>query len=296
VFIDYNQNAKDRTVASAYSVRPKPDARVSAPLTWDEVARVDPASLTIRTVPARYAEIGDPGAGIDATVGSLDGLLELSARHETQGLGDAPWPPNYAKQAGEPPRVQPSRARRARSEYEPGRGEGGGPPPDVAAERAAAVAAGDESAGLATEWAGSRPTPTGRRKSAIPVIEIARAEHQAEALEGLERWKVRHPEVVPFLQAPDILVDSMRGRSTTWTRVRVNLIHVPEADRPAQEPLESDFDPWAGMDIEAWKAATAGPCARRPGRKAKAVAAPTTPATKGTAESEPDDPGVTPEG
>ena len=296
VFIDYNQNAKDRTVASAYSVRPKPDARVSAPLTWDEVARVDPASLTIRTVPARYAEIGDPGAGIDATVGSLDGLLELSARHETQGLGDAPWPPNYAKQAGEPPRVQPSRARRARSEYEPGRGEGGGPPPDVAAERAAAVAAGDENAGLATEWAGSRPTPTGRRKSAIPVIEIARAEHQAEALEGLERWKVRHPEVVPFLQAPDILVDSMRGRSTTWTRVRVNLIHVPEADRPAQEPLESDFDPWAGMDIEAWKAATAGPWARRPGRKAKAVAAPTTPATKGTAESEPDDPSVTPEG
>ena len=113
------------------------------------------------------------------------------------------------------------------------------------------------------QWAGSRPTPTGRRKSAIPVVEIARAEHQAEALEGLERWKVRHPEVVPFLEAPDILVDSMRGRSTTWTRVRVNLIHVPEADRPAQEALESDFDPWAGMDIEAWKAATAGPWARQ---------------------------------
>ncbi len=211
-------------------------------------------------------------------------MLELSARDEAKGLGDAPWPPNYAKQAGEPPRVQPSRARRPRSEYEPGRGEGGGPPPEVAAERAAAVAAGDENAGLPTEWAGSRPTPTGRRKSAIPVVEIARAEHAAEALEGLERWKVRHPEVVPFLEAPDILVDSMRGRSTTWTRVRVNLIHVPEADRPAQEPLESDFDPWAGMDIEAWKAATAGPWARKPGRKAKPETAKAEPATKPTVE------------
>jgi bifunctional non-homologous end joining protein LigD len=273
VFIDYNQNAKDRTVASAYSIRPRADARASTPLTWDEVATIDPASLTIKTVPARYAGIGDPGAGIDEAVGSLDGLLELSARHENEGLGDAPWPPNYAKQAGEPPRVQPSRARRPRSEYEPGRGEGGGPPPEVAAERAAAVAAGDENAGLPTEWAGSRPTPTGRRKSAIPVVEIARAEHQAEALAGLERWKGRHPEVVPFLEARDILVDSMRGRSTTWTRVRVNLIHVPEADRPVQEALESDFDPWAGMDIEAWKAATAGPWARKPGRKARPEAA-----------------------
>ena len=138
------------------------------------------------------------------------------------------------------------------------------------------------------QWAGSRPTPTGRRRSAIPVIEIARAEHQAEALEGLERWKGRHPEVVPFLEAPDILVDSMRGRSTTWTRVRVNLIHVPEADRPGQEALESDFDPWAGMDIEAWQAATAGPWARRPGRKAKPEAATTEPATKSTVDSESD--------
>ena len=111
VFIDYNQNAKDRTVASAYSVRPRPDARVSTPLTWDEVATIDPASLTIRTVPARYARIGDPGAGIDDAAGSLDGLLELSARHETDGLGDAPWPPNYAKTIDEPPRVQPSKRR-----------------------------------------------------------------------------------------------------------------------------------------------------------------------------------------
>jgi hypothetical protein len=269
VFLDYNQNAKDRTVASAYSVRPLPDARVSTPLTWDEVPAVEAEAFTIDTVPARYAATGDPGAGIDEAVGSLDALLDLSQRHEAEGLGDAPWPPNYAKQAGEPPRVQPSKARRPPTEYEPGRGQAGGPPPDVAAERAAAVASGDPNAGLPTEWAGSRPTPTGRRKSAIPVVEIARAEHKDEAMAGFERWKARHPEVVGFLEPADILVDSMRGRSTTWTRVRVNLIHVPEADRPAQEPLESDYDPWAGMDIEAWQAATAGSRARRPTPKTK---------------------------
>ena len=273
VFLDYNQNAKDRTVASAYSVRPLPDARVSTPLTWDEVPTVEAEAFTIVTVPARYAAIGDPGAGIDEAVGSLDGLLELSARDEAVGLGDAPWPPNYAKQAGEPPRVQPSKARRPPTEYEPGRGEGGGPPPDVAAERAAAVAAGDANAGLPTEWAGSRPTPTGRRKTSIPVVEISRAEFKDEALEGLERWKARHPEVVPYLEPPDILVDGMRGRSAVWYRVRVNLIHVPEADRPTQEALESDFDPWAGQDIEAWKAATSGSRARSAKPKAKAAEA-----------------------
>ena len=159
VFLDYNQNAKDRTVASAYSVRPLPDARVSTPLTWDEVPTVEAEAFTIDTVPARFAAIGDPGAGIDEAVGSLEGLLELSARDEAEGLGDAPWPPNYAKQAGEPPRVQPSQARRPKSEYEPGRGEGGGPPPEVAAERAAAVAAGDPNAGLPTEWVGSQADP-----------------------------------------------------------------------------------------------------------------------------------------
>src|SRR6476659_783649 len=265
VFLDYNQNAKDRTVASAYSVRPLPDARVSMPLRWDEVADVDPEEFTLATVPGIVAQRGDAGAGIDEAVGSLEALLELSARHEAAGEGDAPWPPNYAKQAGEPPRVQPSRARRPKSEYEPGRGEDGGPPPEVAAERAAAVAAGDRNAGLPTEWVGSRPTPTGRRKTSIPVVEISRAEFKEEALAGLERWKARHPEVVPYLEPPDILVDGMRGRSAVWYRVRVNLIHVPEADRPAQEPLESDFDPWAGMDIDAWKAATAGSRARKPG-------------------------------
>jgi DNA ligase D-like protein (predicted polymerase) len=247
VFLDYNQNAKDRTVASAYSIRPLPDARVSTPLAWDEVPTVVAEAFTIDTVPARYAAIGDPGDGIDDAVGSLEALLELSRRHEAEGLGDAPWPPNYAKQAGEPPRVQPSRQRRPASDYE-GRGEGGGPPPEVAAARRAVVQRGDPNAGLPTEWAGSRPTPTGRRTSAIPVVEIARAEHKDEAMAGFERWKARHPAAAAALEPADVLVDSMRGRSTTWTRVRVNLIHVPEADRPGQEPLEVDYDPWAGYE------------------------------------------------
>jgi DNA ligase D-like protein (predicted polymerase) len=248
VFLDYNQNAKDRTVASAYSIRPLPDARVSTPLTWDEVPTVEAEAFTIETVPARFVDIGDPGAGIDGAVGSLDALLELSARHERDGEGDAPWPPNYAKQAGEPPRVQPSRARRPKGEYEPGRGVDGGPPPEVAAERAAAVAAGDPDAGLPTEWAGSRPTPTGRRKSSIPVIEISRAASKAEALEGLDRWKARHPAAAAALEPADVLVDGMRGRSSLWYRVRVNLSHVTEADRPPQEPVDPDYDPWAGYE------------------------------------------------
>ena len=267
VFLDYNQNAKDRTVASAYSVRPLPDARVSTPLTWDEVPTVEAEAFTIETVPGRFAEIGDPGDGIDAAVGSLDALLGLSQRHEAEGLGDAPWPPNYAKQAGEPPRVQPSRQRRPAEAYEAGRGEDGGPPPEVAKARKAAVERGDPNAGLPTEWAGSRPTPTGRRKSSIPVIEIARAELKEQAMEGLERWKARHADIVDYLEPADILVDGMRGRSALWYRIRVNLIHVPEDRRPGQEPLESDYDPWAGQDIEAWRAATAGSRARRPGSK-----------------------------
>ena len=270
VFLDYNQNAKDRTVASAYSIRPLPDARVSTPLSWDEVPTVEAEAFTIDTVPARFASIGDPGAGIDAAVGSLDVLLELSQKHEAEGLGDAPWPPNYAKQAGEPPRVQPSRQRRAAEEYDAGRGQGGGPPPEIARQRKAAVERGDPNAGLPTEWAGSRPTPTGRRKSSIPVVEISRAEFKEEALAGLDRWKARHPDIVEYLEPADILVDGMRGRSALWYRVRVNLIHVPEAQRPGQEPLESDYDPWAGQDIEAWKAATAGSRARRPTPKSRA--------------------------
>ncbi len=248
VFLDYNQNAKDRTVASAYSVRPLPDARVSMPLRWDEVADIVAEDFTLATVPAIYAERGDAGAGIDDAVGSLEALLELSARDEAEGQGDAPWPPNYAKQAGEPPRVQPSRKRRPESEYEPGRGEAGGPPPDVAAERAAAVAAGDRNAGLPTEWEGTRPTPTGRRRSTIPVIEISRAAKKDEALAGLERWKERHSAAAAALEPADVLVDGMRGRSSLWYRVRVNLTHVAEVDRPTQEPLDPDYDPWEGYE------------------------------------------------
>jgi DNA ligase D-like protein (predicted polymerase) len=263
VFLDYNQNAKDRTVASAYSVRPTADARVSMPLHWDEVSDVEAEAFTLATVPELYAARGDAGAGIDEAVGSLDALLELSARHEAEGLGDAPWPPNYAKQAGEPPRVQPSRMRRKPDEYE-GRGVEGGPPPEVAAERSAAVAAGDPNAGLPTDWVGTRPTPTGRRRSSIPVIEIARAARKEEALAGLERWKSRWPAAAAALEPADVLVDSMRGRSTTWTRIRVNLIHVPEADRPPQEALDPDYDPWAGYE---WPD-RAGQAERAPRRRA----------------------------
>src|ERR687887_518725 len=247
VFLDYNQNAKDRTVASVYSVRPLPDARVSMPLRWEEVADVEPGDFTIKSVPPLYAERGDPGQGIDEAVGSLDALLELSAPHEAEGQGDAPWPPNYAKQAGEPPRVQPSRKRRTDAEYV-GRGVEGGPPPEVQAERSAAVAAGDRNAGLPTDWVGSRPTPTGRRRTSIPVIEISRAARKDEALAGLERWKERHPEAASHLEPADVLVDGMRGRSSLWYRVRVNLVHVPETERPGQEPLDPDYDPWAGYE------------------------------------------------
>ncbi|MGH7822584.1 MAG: DNA polymerase domain-containing protein, partial [Candidatus Binatia bacterium] len=203
VFLDYNQNAKDRTVAAAYSVRPRPDARVSAPVTWDELFECAPEDFTLRTMPARFAAIGDRHGGIDEHPCSLEGLLELSARQEAEGLGDAPWPPHYAKQAGEPPRVQPSRRR---------------------------VAPG-----------------SGRRVPAKPLIEIARAAKKDEALAGLERWKARHPQAAAHLEPADVLVDAMRGRSSTWTRIRVNLEHVPEATRPGQEPLDPDCDPYAGF-------------------------------------------------
>jgi hypothetical protein len=244
VFLDYNQNAKDRTVASAYSVRPLPDARVSAPLAWDEVPTCAPEDFTIRTVPERFAAIGDPGAGIDAAVGSLEALLELSERHEGEGLGDAPWPPNYRKQAGEPPRVQPSRQRRAAADYDT---------PEAEAEREKARASMERrfTAELERRQAaqaagvGTTPTPTGRRRSSVPVIEISRAKAKAEALEGLERWKARHPEAAGHLEPADVLVDGMRGRSSLWYRVRVNLTHVPDALRPQQEPLDPDYDPWA---------------------------------------------------
>jgi bifunctional non-homologous end joining protein LigD len=226
VFVDYNQNAKDRTVASAYSVRPLPDARVSTPLTWDEVPDCDPAAFTIDTVPARFAKAGDPWSGIDEAVGSLDALLDQATRDEAAGLPDAPWPPHYEKQEGEDARVQPSKRRTA-----------AGPP----AKRGAAGRPAEPGEG------GSSASPTGRRQSTKPLIEIARAKTKAEAMEGLERWKARHADVWPLLEPPDILVDSMRGRSSTWTRIRVNLEHVPESQRPPQEPLEVDYDPWSGF-------------------------------------------------
>ncbi|HSR84923.1 MAG TPA: non-homologous end-joining DNA ligase [Streptosporangiaceae bacterium] len=224
VFVDYNQNAKDRTVASAYSVRPTPDARVSAPLRWDEVPGCDPAAFTIDTMPARYAEIGDPGAGIDEPAGSLDKLLELATEDAAAGLPDAPWPPHFEKQAGEEPRVQPSKRRTGRQAA----GGVSGPGTDTTPEPAPGKSSG----------------PTGRRRSTMPLIEVARAASKADALAGLERWKQRHPEAAALLEPADILVDSMRGRSSTWTRIRLNLRHIPAAERPPQEELEVDYDPW----------------------------------------------------
>jgi len=182
VFVDYNQNAKDRTVASAYSVRPTPDARVSMPLAWDEVDGCHPADFTLSSVPARLRELGDPHAAIDSHAGSLAALLEL---FERQGLGDAPWPPHYRRQLSEPPRVQPSRRK----------------------------------------W---------------PLLEIGRARRREDALAGLERWKARHPQTAAHLEPADVLVDAMRGRSSSWTRIRVNLQHVPEELRPVQETLDPD--------------------------------------------------------
>ena len=207
VFLDYNQNAKDRTVAAAYSVRAKPDARVSAPLSWTEVDDADPADFTLGTMPARFAAVGDRHAAIDEQPCALDALLELSARHEREGLGDAPWPPHYQKQAGEPPRVQPSRRRSPRA-------------------------------------AGS-----GRRTPSRPLIEIARARTREAALAGLARWQARHPEAAGHLHEADVLIDAMRGRFTTWTRIRVNLQHVPPDLRPLQEALDPDETPsdWSGV-------------------------------------------------
>jgi DNA ligase D-like protein (predicted polymerase) len=228
VFLDYNQNAKDRTVASAYSIRPTPDARVSAPVTWDELASIDPGAFTIDTVPARVAEVGDPGAGIDDAAGSLEPLLALAEQHEEAGFGDAPWPPHYEKQEGEPARVQPSKRRSGKAPR-----QGVVPPPAP----------------------GKDVGPTGRRRTTHPIVEIARAASQDEALAGLERWKERHPDVVPHLEPPDVMVDQMRGRFKAWWRIRVNLRNVPAGLRPAQEALEVDYDPtveWGEADREAW--------------------------------------------
>jgi len=193
VFLDYNQNAKDRTVASAYSVRPLPAATVSAPLRWDEVPDCELADFTLRNMPQRFAERGDLHAGIDDAAGSLESLLALADQDEADGLADAPWPPHYAKQDNEPPRVQPSKRKHP---------------------------------------------PTGRRVSKFPLIVVAKAETKADALAGLERWKQRHAEIAQHIAKEDVLVDAMRGRYKTWTRIRLNLRHVPKDQRP--EPEEPD--------------------------------------------------------
>ncbi len=200
VFLDYNQNAKDRTTCSAYSVRPLPDARVSAPLSWEEVPDCEPADFTVLTMPRRFAALGDPHRGMEAEAGSLERLLELAARDEAAGLGDAPWPPHFRKMEGEAPRVAPSRAR-----------------------------------------AGARRRKTPRAR--MPLVVVANSPDRAAALAGLERWKARHPEAARHLEQADVLVDAMRGRSSTWTRVRVNLRRVPEELRPARELPDPDDDP-----------------------------------------------------
>jgi DNA ligase D-like protein (predicted polymerase) len=207
VFLDYNQNAKDRTTASAYSVRPVPDARVSAPLDWNEVPDCDPAEFTVLTMPARFAKTGDPHAAMDSAAGSLEGLLELAAKDEAEGLGDAPWPPHFRKMEGEGARVAPSRAKKA----------------------------------------GAEKAPAKKPREKAPLIVVANSASKDEALAGLERWKTRHPEAAQLLAVDDVLIDSMRGRSSTWTRIRVNLRHVPEELRPADEKPEPDEAPsWTG--------------------------------------------------
>jgi DNA ligase D-like protein (predicted polymerase) len=237
VFLDYNQNAKDRTVASVYSVRPRPAATVSAPLTWDEVPDAELDDFTLLTVPDRYARLGDVGAGIDERGFSLEPLQELVRRHEAEGLGDAPWPPHYTKQAGEPPRVQPSKRRMADpAELTP-------TDPTAPRGRAGSVAPAFPSA-PARNPDGTVP-PTGRRRSSQPLLVISQAADKADALAGLDRWRTRHPDAAASVRDPeDILVDAMRGRYKVWWRVRVNLRNVPEDLRPAAEPPDPDYDPW----------------------------------------------------
>jgi hypothetical protein len=237
VFLDYNQNAKDRTVASVYSVRPRPTATVSAPLGWDEVADAELEDFTLRTVPSRYARLGDVGGGIDAIAHSLEPLLDLVARHEAEGQGDAPWPPNYVKQPGEPPRVQPSRRRMPDpDELKP-------TDPSAPRGRAGSVAPAMPSP-PARNPDGTVP-PTGRRRSSQPLLVISQAADKADALVGLDRWRARHPEAAAHVRDPeDVLVDAMRGRYKVWWRVRVNLRNVPEELRPAAEPPDPDYDPW----------------------------------------------------
>jgi bifunctional non-homologous end joining protein LigD len=212
VFLDYNQNAKDRTTCSAYSVRPLPDARVSTPLHWNEVPDCDPADFTLFTVPERFTKIGDPHADMDEAAGSLEKLLELADKDEAEGLGDAPWPPHFRKAKGEPSRVMPSRAK-------------------PAAERRAVK-----------KTAAKKPAAKTSRVK-MPLITVANSPDKRLALAGLERWKGKYAEAAKLLAIDDVLIDSMRGRSSTWTRIRINLRHVPEAIRPPQGTPDPDDDP-----------------------------------------------------
>jgi DNA ligase D-like protein (predicted polymerase) len=181
VFVDFNQNAKDRTVASAYSVRATPDARVSAPLRWDEVADCDPATFTVATVPDRFAEIGDPWAGMNDTAAGLERLLMLA-----EELGPAEKAPKGAR----------------------------------------------------------KRTGAGGRHSLMPLIEIARTKTKDEAMAALDTWRDRYPAAAERLQPADVLVDGMRGPSSIWYRIRINLQHVPDDQRPPQEELIADYSPW----------------------------------------------------
>lgn len=226
VFLDYNQNAKDRTTCSAYSVRPLPDARVSTPLAWDEVMQCDPSEFTVLTVPERFSKIGDPQAAMDQNAGSLDALLEMSLRDEANGIGDAPWPPHFKKQWNEGKRVQPSKAKK------PDTQEGEDADPAASAKKSRAA---------------------GRRKSAMPLLVIAQSPDKAAAQEGLDRWKQKYPEAAKQLAEDDILVDHMRGSAYVWYRIRVNLRHVPEEMRPLQEPPDPDDDPTRAWRSERMK-------------------------------------------
>ena len=179
VFVDFNQNAFDRTVASAYSVRALPDARVSTPLHWGEVIDCRPEDFTIESVPKRFEDVGDPWEGMDDAVGRLDGLLDLADR-----LGPAEKAPRGAKKG------------------------------------------------------------TGRRESVMPLIEIARTKTKDEAMAALDTWRDKYQEVAKRLEPVDVLIDGMRGPSSIWYRIRINLQHVPEGQRPPQEPLLADYNPW----------------------------------------------------
>ena len=237
VFLDYNQNAKDRTVASVYSVRPRPDAAVSAPLRWDEVPDAELGDFTLRTVPDRFARLGDVGAGIDEHAHSLEPLLELVQRHEAEGLGDAPWPPNYVKQPGEPPRVQPSKRRMPVDPSELR-------PTDPTAPRGRARSVAPATFSPPARRADGTVSPTGRRRSTQPLRVVAQAETREEVMAGLDRWRERWPAASAHVGVEDVLVDGMRGRSSLWYRVRVNLRNVPEEDRPPDEKPDPDYDPW----------------------------------------------------